>query len=122
MSFNSWIDNNNRRGRRNQLRKDLRNASTYGEWKAAAQKLDTFLNKDEWKNDPDFGYYDYHLLSKVNRNLRLARESDRVEELKDHLQGVVKSNFGGVENARLYSQTYHGTKKPIEDYVQEGKQ
>ncbi|KAF9391950.1 hypothetical protein CPB97_004819 [Podila verticillata] len=107
------------RGRRNRLRKDLRNASTYGEWKAAAQKLDTFLKKDEWKNDPDFGYYDYHLLSRVNRNLRLARESDRVEELKDHLQGVVKSNFGGVENARLYSQTYHGTKKPIEDYVQE---
>lgn len=110
-----------RRGRRNQLRKDLRNASTYGEWKAAAQKLDTFLKKDEWKNDPDFGYYDYHLLSRVNRNLRLARDSDRIEELKDHLQGVVKSNFGGVENARLYSQTYHGTKKPIEDYVQEGK-
>ncbi|KAF9428365.1 hypothetical protein BGZ94_002627 [Podila epigama] len=107
------------RGRRNQLRKDLRNASNYGNWKAAAERLDTFLKKDEWKNDPDFGYYDYHLLSKVNRNLHLAREADRIEELKDHLQGVVKSNFGGVENARLYSQTYHGTKKPIEEYVQE---
>ncbi|KAF9921859.1 hypothetical protein FBU30_008079 [Linnemannia zychae] len=107
------------RGRRNQLRKDLRNATTYGEWKAAAQRLDTYMKKDEWKNDPDFGYYDYNLLSRVNRNLRLSREGDRIDELKDHLQGVVKSNFGGVENARLYSQTYHGTKKPIEDYVRE---
>ncbi|KAG0286740.1 hypothetical protein BGZ96_009207 [Linnemannia gamsii] len=107
------------RGRRNQLRKDLRNATTYGTWKAAAQRLDTYLKKDEWKNDPDFGYYDYNLLSRVNRNLRLSRDGNRVEELKDHLQGVVKSNFGGVENARLYSQTYHGTKKPIEDYVRE---
>ncbi|KAF9438557.1 hypothetical protein BGZ76_006939 [Entomortierella beljakovae] len=107
------------RGRRNRLRKDLRNASTYGEWKDAAQKLDTYLKKDEWKNDPDFGYYDYHLLSRVNRNLRLAREANRIDELKDHLQGVVKSNFGGVENARLYSHTYHGTKQPVENYVQE---
>ncbi|KAG0273945.1 hypothetical protein BGZ95_010258 [Linnemannia exigua] len=107
------------RGRRNQLRKDLRNATTYGKWKAAAQRLDTYMKKDEWKNDPDFGYYDYNLLSRVNRNLRLSRDGNRVEELKDHLQGVVKSNFGGVENARLYSQTYHGTKKPIEDYVRE---
>ena len=109
-----------RRGRRNQLRKDLRNASTYGEWKAAAQKLDTYMKKDEWKNDPDFGYYDYHLLSKVNRSLHMARKADRIDELKDNLQGVVKPNFGGVENARLYSQTYHGTKKPIEEYVHEG--
>ncbi|KAF9537997.1 hypothetical protein EC957_007389 [Mortierella hygrophila] len=107
------------RGRRNHLRKDLRSATTYGAWKAAAQQLDTYMRKDEWKNDPDFGYYDYNLLSKVNRNLRLSRDGNRVEELKDHLQGVVKSNFGGVENARLYSQTYHGTKKPIEDYVRE---
>ncbi|KAF8930242.1 hypothetical protein BGZ58_008365 [Dissophora ornata] len=107
------------RGRRNQLRKDLRNASNYGEWKAAAQKLDTYMKKDEWKNDPDFGYYDYHLLSKVNRNLHMARKADRIDELKDNLQGVVKPNFGGVENARLYSLTYHGTKKPIEEYVYE---
>ncbi|KAF9125514.1 hypothetical protein BGW39_007337 [Mortierella sp. 14UC] len=107
------------RGRRNQLRKNLRNATNYGEWKAAAQRLDTYMKKDEWKNDPDFGYYDYNLLSRVNRNLRLSRDGNRIDELKDHLQGVVKSNFGGVENARLYSQTYHGTKKPIEDYVRE---
>ncbi|KAI1320009.1 hypothetical protein EDD11_002340 [Mortierella claussenii] len=107
------------RGRRNRLRKDLRNATTYGKWKAAAQRLDTYMKKDEWKNDPDFGYYDYHLLARVNRNLCRSREADRIDELKDHLQGVVRSNFGGVENARLYSQTYHGTKKPIEEYVQE---
>ncbi|KAG0199870.1 hypothetical protein BGX28_006920 [Mortierella sp. GBA30] len=107
------------RGRRNQLRKDLRSATTYGEWKAAAQRLDSYMKKDDWKNDPDFGYYDYRLLSKVNRSLHLAREADRIDQLKDHLQGVVRSNFGGVENARLYSQTYHGTKKPIEEYVHE---
>ncbi|KAF9583494.1 hypothetical protein BGW38_009339 [Lunasporangiospora selenospora] len=109
------------RGRRNQLRKELRKAMTYGEWKDAAQKLDTFLHKDEWKNDPDNGYYDYPLLSKINHNLRLARENDRMDELKDHLQNIVKANFGGVENTGLYSKTYHGTKKPIEDYVHEGK-
>ncbi|KAG0227362.1 hypothetical protein BGX31_007016 [Mortierella sp. GBA43] len=107
------------RGRRNRLRKDLRNASNYGEWKAAAQRLDTYMKKDEWKDDPEFGYYDYQLLSRVNRNLHHAREANRLDELKDHLQGVVKPNFGGVENTRLYSQTYHGTKKPIEQYVQE---
>ncbi|KAF9158965.1 hypothetical protein DFQ26_007049 [Actinomortierella ambigua] len=107
------------RGRRNRLRKALRSATTYGEWKEAALALDTYLGKDEWRNDPEFGFCDYQLLGKVNRKMYLDRQANRVDELKDVLQGVVKSNFAGVENTRLYSHTYWGTKRPVEDYVQE---
>ncbi|KAF9973540.1 hypothetical protein BGZ73_003203 [Actinomortierella ambigua] len=107
------------RGRRNQLRKALRSATTYGEWKEAALALDTYLGKDEWRNDPEFGFCDYQLLGRVNRKMYLDRQANRIDELKDVLQGVVKSNFAGVENTRLYSHTYWGTKRPVEDYVQE---
>ncbi|KAG0234523.1 hypothetical protein BGW41_001122 [Actinomortierella wolfii] len=107
------------RGKRNQLRKALRSATNYGEWKEAALALDTYLGNDEWRNDPEFGFYDFHLLNRVNRKMYLDRQANRIDELKDVLQGVVKSNFAGVENTRLYSHTYWGTKRPVEDYVQE---
>ncbi|CAG8801891.1 2998_t:CDS:2, partial [Gigaspora rosea] len=35
------------------------------------------------------------------------------------LQHCVKNNFAGVENVRLYSQTYYGTKKIVEEYYDE---
>jgi hypothetical protein len=56
-----------------------------------------------------------------------------VEELKAALEGCIKANFGrslspchrltgvaGIESPRLYSQTYYGTKRLVEEYVDEG--
>lgn len=42
------------------------------------------------------------------------------EELRILLEACVKNNFGGIESARLYSQTYYGTKSLVQEYVEEG--
>ncbi|CAG8536166.1 10204_t:CDS:2 [Ambispora gerdemannii] len=109
------------RGERFRLREQLRCATTYEEWINAAKKLDSHLGFDEWKDEVPFGFYDFNLLRKVNRDLKAFREGSiqNPQFLKGILQNCVKSNFGGVENGRLYSHTYYGTKKIVERYIDE---
>ncbi|CAG8495350.1 5613_t:CDS:2 [Ambispora leptoticha] len=109
------------RGEKFRLREKLRGATTYREWIDAAKKLDRHLKFDEWKNEEPFGFYDFNLLRKVNRDLEAFREGQKQSPqlLKSTLQNCVKSNFGGVENVRLYSYTYYGTKKIVERYIDE---
>jgi hypothetical protein len=43
-----------------------------------------------------------------------------VEDLKALVEACVKDNFVGVENPRLYSQTYYGTKNLVQNFIEEG--
>lgn len=51
------------RSDKRQLRRDLRKAKTYEEWKRIAKQLDKYLGFDEWKESEDDGYFDYSLVS-----------------------------------------------------------
>ncbi|PBP24326.1 patatin-domain-containing protein [Diplocarpon rosae] len=42
-----------------------------------------------------------------------------LEDLKALVEACVKNNFVGVENSRLYSQTYYGTKNLVQDFIDE---
>merc|ERR1712225_136437 len=46
-------------------------------------------------------------------------EEKAVEDLKALVEACVKNNFVGVENSRLYSQTYYGTKNLGQDFIDE---
>jgi hypothetical protein len=101
-----------RRGKRQELRKVLRSASSYDEWKEAALELDGFMQKDTWKNNPQSSLYDANLIQNVSLRLREHRTADSIEDLEDVLlKSALKQNIGGVENRLLYSFTYHGTKE-----------
>lgn len=50
------------RGHKRQLRRNLRKAETYEQWKAAAKELDAYLGFDEWKEIEEDGYFDYSLV------------------------------------------------------------
>lgn len=121
-----------RRGKRQRLRKRLRSTTTYEEWKEAAKDLDDYYNAEEWKKQDAFAYYDYATVRKVVNDLKDLRgklehgdvleEGERVrsiEALKQILEASVKSNFAGIENPRLYSQTYYGTKDRLQEYIDE---
>ncbi|KAI8138327.1 acyl transferase/acyl hydrolase/lysophospholipase [Fennellomyces sp. T-0311] len=112
------------RGKRRRLRSNLRAAQSYEEWCQAAEALDKYMGKDAWKESAPYGYYDYRLMQKVVRHLRLYRanaehDADASNNLKDVLYACLKQNFAGIENAKLYSNTYLGTKKLVEEYVDE---
>jgi hypothetical protein len=81
------------------------------------------MHKDEWKESIPYAYYDYRLLQKVVKHLKMYRKGDTEEDaakLMDVLYVCLKQNFAGIENAKLYSNTYLGTKTLIEEYVDEG--
>ncbi|KAF3770544.1 patatin-like phospholipase domain-containing protein, partial [Cryphonectria parasitica EP155] len=134
--FISW------RGRREQLRRNMRATGNYKDWRAAARELDEFLGNAAWKETNEFAYYDWKTVKRVWDSMKKSREraeavekrlddgeSVEVEERQDGEKAVealralltacVKNNFVGVENPRLYSQTYYGTKNLVQNHVDE---
>jgi hypothetical protein len=127
------------RGRREDLRRKLQATTNYGDWVGAARELDSFLGNDRWKEIDEYAYYDSKTVRRVLDQMRRTRRlvegqqqsaqvengtagpsSKAVEDLKALIEACVKNNFVGVENSRLYSQTYYGTKNLVQDFTDEG--
>lgn len=124
------------RGTRGRLRRNMRSTDNYADWVVAARELDGFLGRSGWKQENEYAYYDSKTVRRVwdhMRRLRVRAEriegaeagkegrSRPAEELKVLAEACIKSNFVGVESARLYSQTYYGTKNLVQKYVDEGR-
>lgn len=120
------------RGKRESLRRELYKHENYDDWLHAAQALDEYLGNQRWKKIDEYAYYDHLTIRKLGRQLRTVRmqveeEMKRgesgstvvVEELCNLLEACVKANFAGVENPRLYSEAYSGTKDLVQDYIDE---
>ncbi|KAK6503438.1 hypothetical protein TWF481_008456 [Arthrobotrys musiformis] len=112
------------RGKRQRLRLALRKSRNYEEWKVAAKELDRYLGADEWRETDEFSYYDYITIRRVltelqDFRLRAKRDDDAIEGLAALVRACVKNDFAGIENPRLYSQTYYGTKNLLQDYYDE---
>ncbi|EEH47959.2 uncharacterized protein PADG_04043 [Paracoccidioides brasiliensis Pb18] len=122
------------RGRRQILRREMRATNNYEEWKQAAKKLDAYLGNDRWKVVNEYAYYDHAIINRITKQLKSLRTkvekvaasrangvdiSDTLEDLRVLLEGCVKNNFGGVENPRLYSETYFGTKNLVQEFIDE---
>ena len=129
--FVSWT------GRREKLRRELQSAEGYDEWVERAKHLDTFLGNDSWKTQSEYAYYDYKTVEKVAAqlaDLNAKVEADArgdsngigdvkpIDELKSLLENCIKNNFVGVENPRLYSETYYGTKELVQDFIDKVEQ
>lgn len=110
------------------MRAKLREARTYSEWKKAAERLDRYLGAEAWKEEDSFAYYDCATVRRLLREMRWlreragreGREGTAVGELRALLEMCVKNSFAGIESARLYSQTYLGTKHLVQNFVDEG--
>ncbi|RPB21678.1 patatin-domain-containing protein [Terfezia boudieri ATCC MYA-4762] len=137
------------RGKRQRLRKQLRAATSYPEWISSAKTLDSYLGLDLWKESDAFAYYDYGTIRRILRDMKDLRQSiegdlqdhdsgtteahnpsnvpdgsakgplAKIEELRRLLEACIKSNFGGIESSRLYSQTYYGTKILLQEFYDE---
>ncbi|KAK2000590.1 patatin-like phospholipase [Colletotrichum falcatum] len=127
------------RGTRERLRRSMRRTNNYRDWVVAAKELDSYLDRQRWKEENDFAYYDSKTVKRVWEQMRKCRqraeaqengETDgqgqnkpqgkpAIEELHALLSACVKSNFVGVENPRLYSQTYYGTKNLVQNFIDE---
>ncbi|EIW76130.1 patatin-domain-containing protein [Coniophora puteana RWD-64-598 SS2] len=104
------------RGRKGVLRKRLRGATTYQEWKDAAVTLDEYMDFDEWKRVDEDPFYDWKLVRKVSRSLKMLRQKKDTRGILGVLETCIRNNFAGVESPR---ETYLGTKDLVESYYDE---
>ena len=119
------------RGRRQDLRRNIRSKRNYEDWKIAAKELDLHLGNERWKEIDDYAYYDAATVNKAKKQLNAGRHKaimqqdspSNSKEVTSELEAVVvacvKSNFVGVENPRLYSETYYGTKHLTQGFIDE---
>ncbi|XP_006460313.1 hypothetical protein AGABI2DRAFT_117271 [Agaricus bisporus var. bisporus H97] len=107
------------RGKKGRLRKKLRAAQTYEEWKEAAAEMDNHLQFDEWKKVDEDPFYDWKLVRKVKRSLRNLRDKNDARGCLGVLETCIRPNFAAVESPRIYSETFLGTKDLIESYFNE---
>lgn len=119
------------RGKRQRLRRNIRGKNDFESWKEAAQELDAHLGNAKWKAEDHYAYYDHNTLRKVKGQLKASRTRAMLEEkghedsshevahLRNLVESCVKNNFVGVENPRLYSETYYGTKHLAQEFIDE---
>ena len=97
----------------------MASAVTYDEWRDAAIAHDEASGAARWKNIDQSRRYDFvSIRSRLDhlRNLR-ARQDDR--GLLFTLNEGIHGNMGGMGTAALYGKAKFGTKKLIENYVEE---
>ncbi len=102
-----------------QTEKAMHDATSYEEWYAAALELDRLEGRDQWRLVKESERYDFRLIASrvsVLRELRKRKDYDRLMfRLREELHG----NLGNMANPELYQQARGGTKKLINQYLDE---
>ena len=107
------------KGTLKQLDRAIEHAETYEEWYEASREYDRLSGADEWKEIDRSPHYDYELIRNRLWQIRQARERHDVNKLVFHLHEGLHGNLGNISNPRLYQQTRVGTKRLIENYLEE---
>lgn len=97
----------------------MQQATSYQEWKDAAQTLDSIEHKDIWKQNIASDIYNYELLLDRLATLRTHKEKGETMLLARALREGLHHDLGNMGDLRLYQQCNYGTKQLIEDYVTE---
>lgn len=101
------------------LEKTIANAETHAEWREACEEHDRLSGADEWKEIDRSPYYDYELIRNRLAQIRQARERHDVNKLVFHLHEGLHGNLGNISNTALYQHSLTGTKRLIENYLDE---
>ncbi|KAJ3410145.1 hypothetical protein HDV05_004049 [Chytridiales sp. JEL 0842] len=112
------------------LKTQVRSSKSFEEYTALASELDAYLGLDEWKSNETSDHFNAslvlnttHRLRKLRKRLLSVQEPQKVKdtwsELQTTLTYALKHNHAGTSNTSLYSHTYTGTKKVIEEYYTE---
>jgi len=99
--------------------KALFDAQNYDEWYAAAGELDRMEGRDLWRLEKESERYDHRLLASRASILRKLRKQKDYDRLMFRLREELHGNLGNMANPALYQEARCGTKKLINDYLDE---
>ncbi len=102
--------------RRVRLRRALRDATSWGEWAAAARELDSLDGKTEWREEPP---YNGRVISSATTQLRAARAAGDADEVTRLLSTMMQRNVHQVNDPSLHCSCRVGTKRVVEEFVGE---
>lgn len=94
-------------------------ATTYRKWYDASLQLDEVLGNNSWKLNPQSNMYDYDLIFRNLKEMQNARLSKDYKLLLYLIRTKWIRNLGNMGNIDLYRHSHVGTKKLIEEYVNE---
>ncbi|KAI9207153.1 acyl transferase/acyl hydrolase/lysophospholipase [Polychytrium aggregatum] len=101
------------------LREALHNATDYATWLSTAQQLDIITGAEGWKAKVKSKDYDYNLIQDRLRHLREVRQRNDIRNMIYLLRSGLLRNIGGLVDVKLFRRSFIGTKKLIEDYLNE---
>ncbi len=97
----------------------MKNAASYEEWKAAALEHDAISGKANWKRKDESDLYDFANIQTRLAELQSLRKSNDNIGLLFALNEGIHGNMGGMGKAEMYEEARFGTKRLVEEYVQE---
>ncbi|RKG29051.1 DUF3336 domain-containing protein [Acinetobacter tianfuensis] len=104
------------------LKRKLESAETYQEWKSIALKIDEESGAQEWKLDNCSPYFDAEIISHRLSMLKRYRVQKRTRDLMYILREGLSYDIANIAHPLLFTVAYVGTKKIIEDYIEEVSQ
>ncbi|OTG66135.1 hypothetical protein B9T25_10015 [Acinetobacter sp. ANC 4470] len=101
------------------LKSQLGTVESYEEWKSIALKIDEESGAQEWKLDNCSPYFDAEIIAHRLSLLKRYRCQKRTRDLMYILREGLTYDIANIAHPMLFTATYMGTKKIIEDYVEE---
>ncbi len=98
---------------------DLHRATDYRTWREIALEMDRVQGLDAWKADDTSEDYDHLLIKERLAQMRALRRRADVRPLVYMLHEGLHGNLANITNPALYNVARVGTKKLVEDYVDE---
>ncbi|MFT4518203.1 MAG: TAG lipase/steryl ester hydrolase/phospholipase A2/LPA acyltransferase [Halioglobus sp.] len=108
----------NRRKLKN-LDKRMSQAASYDEWLEAAQQHDELSGEKRWRQVDQTSQYDYTQIRLRLDKIRSLRARHDYQGLLFTLNEGIHGNMGGMGRSSLYNRAQAGTKRLIEQYVDE---
>lgn len=101
------------------LEKQMHQCTSYDEWYESAQEHDQLSGQKRWREVDHTSQYDYAQIRLRLDKIRGLRARHDYQGLLFTLNEGIHGNMGGMGRSSLYTQAKSGTKRLIEQYVDE---
>jgi len=98
---------------------ELSHARNYAEWQTAAEELDRLDGSARWREQEESTDYDYRLIASRADLLHRLRQKKDYDQLVFRLREELHGNLGNMANPALYQNARAGTKRLINEYLDE---
>ena len=106
-------------GKLKKLQRTMDKCSSYEDWRAAAVEHDELSGKRRWREIDQTSQYDYAQIRLRLDRLRSLRARHDHHGLLFTLNEGIHGNMGGIGRSSLYRRAQFGTKRLIEQYIEE---